>query len=215
MLDKIIVRYYYGWSHPVFPRKKKQQPSPLPCPKPVQDQKPGQFLRAAPLLVLLPSLMKADLLTAASWTPVLWGVGPVLAGHQGWIGAKAFVILSTLICLWKHSPEGLCWRVDDFSYILALLESEVVLLCVIFSNFILKKSFIFQQADPGHTSPGGTRCMHIFLIVTMHHRPLLENERWKNLTVLDYFRCSIMMPAFSPAPFRFPCLVFLPHWNIS
>ena len=127
--------------------------------------------------------MTTDLLAATPVDSSALGSWACVSRPQGWMGAKTFVILSTLIFLWKHSPEGLCWRVDDLSSIFALLETQVVLLCVIFSNFIFLNPLFSNRRILFTPTQGGTRCVHIFLIVTMHHRPLRENERWKNLVV--------------------------------
>lgn len=165
-----------------FPVKRSSSPLPSLAPSPSRTRSLGSSSVQPPCLFSFLLYFNESRSSDSSFMdPSALGSWACVSRPPGWIGAKAFVILSTLICLWKHSPEGLCWRVDDFSYIFALLETEVVLLCVIFSNFIFLKSFIFQQADPGHTSPGGTRCMHIFLIVTMHHRPLLEKWKMKKL----------------------------------
>lgn len=110
-------------------------------------------------------------------TPVLWGVGPVLAGHRGgrepkrlWFSPPSFscrnparrtVLEAWLTLLYICSAGNLTWS----------------FMChfVSFHNFL--KSFLFQQSDSGHTYTGVTRCVHSFLIVTMHHRLLLKKMK--------------------------------------
>ena len=154
-----------------------QQPSPRSSPKPFQNPE----VWAAPLLYcfLLNFNESRSPGSSSNATLVLWGAGPVSAGHGG--GSEPRLLwLSPPSFSWENTAQEdfagglidlaiylLCWKLQLFFYVSFSLISCVLILYFATDGILVTPT------------TGGTRCVHIFLILTMHHRHLLENERWK------------------------------------
>lgn len=136
-----------------------QQPSPRSAPTPSRIQKSGQLFCSAPLMYsfLLNFNESSSPGSSSSATPVLWGAGPVSAGHGGgseprllWLSPLSFSRENTaqedfaggLINLAIYL---LCWKLQLFFYVSFSLISCVLILPFATSRILVTPT----QGAPG------------------------------------------------------------------